>query len=36
MALNQSNVVLSGLARKLIVDGFLDEPTALDAVASAQ
>jgi len=32
----QSNVVLSGLARKLIQDGFLDEPAALDAVASAQ
>jgi len=32
----QSNVVLSGLARKLIQDGFLDEPTALDAVANAQ
>jgi len=33
---SQSNVVLSGLARKLIQDGFLDEPTALDAVANAQ
>jgi len=32
----QTNVVLSGLARKLIQDGFLDEPTALEAVASAQ
>ena len=32
----QSNVVLSGLARKLIQDGFLDEPAALDAVANAQ
>ncbi|MCF6195009.1 MAG: type IV-A pilus assembly ATPase PilB, partial [Kangiellaceae bacterium] len=32
----QSNVILSGLARKLIQDGFLDEPTALDAIASAQ
>ena len=33
---SQSNVVLSGLARKLIQDGFLDEPAALDAVANAQ
>ncbi len=33
---SQSNAILSGLARKLIIDGFLDEPTALDAVASAQ
>ena len=32
----QTNVILSGLARKLIQDGFIDEPTALDAVASAQ
>jgi len=32
----QSNIILSGLARKLIQDGFLDEPTALDAIASAQ
>jgi len=33
---SQSNVILSGLARKLIVDGFLDEPAAMDAVVSAQ
>jgi len=35
-ASTQSNVILSGLARKLIQDGFLDEPTALDAIANAQ
>jgi len=33
---SNSNVVLSGLARKLIQDGFLDEPTALEAVANTQ
>ncbi len=36
MATAQPNLILSGLARKLIQDGFLDEPTALDAVANAQ
>ena len=35
-ATSQSNIILSGLARKLISDGFLDEATALEAVASAQ
>jgi len=33
---SQSNAILSGLARKLILDGFLDEATALDAVVSSQ
>ena len=36
MAVTQSNVVLSGLARRLIQDGFIDEPSALDAISSAQ
>lgn len=35
-SVSQANIVLSGLARKLIQDGFLDEPTALDAVSNAQ
>ncbi len=32
----QSNVILSGLARKLITEGFLDESSAMTAVATAQ
>ncbi len=32
----QSNIVLSGLARRLIQDGHLDESMALDAISSAQ
>jgi len=32
----QSNIILSGLTRKLILDGFLDESTALDAMEKAQ
>ena len=32
----QQNIILSGLARKLIQDGFLDEQTAMAAVSSAQ
>ncbi|PCI65114.1 MAG: type IV-A pilus assembly ATPase PilB [Gammaproteobacteria bacterium] len=36
MASSQPNVILSGLARKLIQDGFLDENSALDAVSNAQ
>ena len=32
----QQNVVLSGLSRKLIQEGFLDENTAIDAVSNAQ
>ncbi len=32
----QSNIVLSGLTKKLIQDGFLDERTALEAVSTAQ
>jgi len=32
----QSNVVISGLARKLIMDGLLDEPTAVDSIKAAQ
>ncbi|MET1254661.1 type IV-A pilus assembly ATPase PilB [Aliikangiella maris] len=36
MAAPQTNIVLSGLARRLIHDEFLDEPTALDAISSAQ
>lgn len=36
MSSSQSNVILSGLARKLIQDGFLNESSALDAVANAQ
>lgn len=33
---SSTNVVISGLIRKLIQDGFIDESTALEAVASAQ
>ncbi|MBV1909660.1 MAG: type IV-A pilus assembly ATPase PilB [Kangiellaceae bacterium] len=36
MALPQSKPIISGLARKLIIDGFLDETTALDAITNAQ
>jgi len=36
MAAPQTNIVLSGLARRLIQDGFLDEPNALDAISDAQ
>jgi len=36
MASSQSNIVLSGLARKLIQEGFLDEDSALEAVSHAQ
>ncbi|MCW8877232.1 MAG: type IV-A pilus assembly ATPase PilB [Kangiellaceae bacterium] len=36
MAAPQSNIVLSGLARRLIQDGVIDEPIALDALSSAQ
>jgi len=36
MTSSQPNVILSGLVRKLIQDGFLDEASALDAVADAQ
>lgn len=36
MTAPQSNIVLSGLARRLIQDGHIDEPNALDAVGSAQ
>ncbi|MGX5201527.1 type IV-A pilus assembly ATPase PilB [Aliikangiella sp. IMCC44632] len=36
MAAPQSNIVLSGLARRLIHDEYLDEPTALDAISNAQ
>ena len=36
MTAPQTNVVLSGLARRLIQDEFIDEPTALDAVTQAQ
>jgi len=32
----QSNIVISGLARKLILDGFLDEQAATEAISSAQ
>jgi len=32
----QSNVVISGLARKLILDGLLDEPTAVDSINAVQ
>lgn len=36
MAAPQTNIVLSGLARRLIQDGLLDEPNALDAISDAQ
>jgi len=36
MASSQANVILSGLARKLIQEGFLDEPAAMDAISNAQ
>ena len=36
MATSQSNIVISGLARKLIQDGILDEPTALEVVNAVQ
>lgn len=36
MAAPQSNIVLSGLARRLIQDGVLEEPIAIDALTSAQ
>lgn len=36
MAAPQTNIVLSGLARRLIQDGLLSEPNALDAVSDAQ
>jgi len=36
MATAQSNIILSGLTRKLIHDGFLDQSMALDAVKNAQ
>ncbi len=36
MVTTANNIILSGLARKLIQDGFLDEPSALDAVENAQ
>ncbi|WP_444994559.1 type IV-A pilus assembly ATPase PilB [Aliikangiella sp. IMCC44359] len=36
MAAPQTNIVLSGLARRLIHDEFLDESTALDAISNAQ
>lgn len=32
----QSSVIISGLARKLIQDNFLDESTAIDAISEAQ
>ncbi len=32
----QSSVIISGLARKLIQDNFLDESTAIDAISAAQ
>jgi type IV pilus assembly protein PilB len=32
----QPNIILSGLTRKLILDGFLDEDTAIEAVSSSQ
>jgi type IV pilus assembly protein PilB len=36
MASTQPNIVLSGLARKLILDGFLDENSAMEAVSYSQ
>jgi type IV pilus assembly protein PilB len=36
MASSQPNIVLSGLARRLIQDGFLDENSAVDAVTYSQ
>ncbi len=36
MASFQSNAVLSGLAKRLIQDGLIDEPTAHDAIAKTQ
>jgi type IV pilus assembly protein PilB len=32
----QANIILSGLAKKLIIDGYIDESAALDAAAKSQ